>query len=144
MVLARVILCALGAAALQLPARSAHAEDLPAFRAGMWEFVRNVEGGPGGKPQILTATRCTNPGEDMKRQHEKLGQLGCKFSPATRGRNVYTFAAQCSMPGKTQGESKSVITVESHRAYSLRVETRHGPQSTVETLKARRTGDCSK
>jgi hypothetical protein len=109
----------------------------------MWEFERNVEGGPGGKPQVLTATRCTNPGEDMKRQHEKLAQADCKFSPATRSGNVYTFAAQCSIQGVT-GESKSAITVESDSAYGLRVESRHGPQSTVETLRARRTGECNK
>jgi len=124
--------------------RIARAEDLPSFRQGLWEFNRTVEtiGSP-GKPQTLTTKKCTNPTEDMKKQHELVSKTGCKFSPAVRTGKTYTFTTECNIQGVTT-KSTSIMTVENDGAYTVKVESRSGAQGTNETLQARRTGDCAK
>ena len=72
-----------------------------------------------------------------------MTKVGCTMSPLSKKGNAYTFTADCKIQGVT-AHSTSVMTVESDSAYSVRVETRAGSQQTVETLKARRTGDCTK
>lgn len=119
------------------------AEDLPAFRKGMWEFKRTVDNaGRPGKPQTTETKKCTNPSADMKRQKEALSKAGCKFSPTSKSGNSYRFTTECTVQG-VAGQSKSLITVESDSAYGVKVESRMGNQITNELLLARRTGDCA-
>jgi hypothetical protein len=134
---------ALVAGALPLFSAPIAAEEAPAFRPGLWEFKRTIDPGVAGKSQELASTRCASPSEDMKRQREKLQQVGCTFSPVSRSGKVYTFTAQCPVHG-VQGESKTALTVESDSAYSVRVEIKQGAQTATEVLKARRTGECAK
>lgn len=116
------------------------AEDLPAFRAGMWEFRRVIKGGD-GKPQNLANKKCTNPTDDMKKQNDMLGKAGCTFSPVTRKGNLYTFTSDCKIQGMSS-QSRSVMTVHGDGAYSIDVESRQGAQGTKERLEAKRIGDC--
>jgi hypothetical protein len=74
------------------------ADELPAFRKGLWEYDRTMERG-GGPKQSVKAKRCINPTEDMNRQRAMLSQSGCKFSPVVKQGNVYTYSAQCTMAG---------------------------------------------
>jgi len=120
------------------------AEDLPAFRQGMWEFNRTFEetGSPSpGKPQKMKSNKCMNPTEDMKKKNEAYTKNGCKFSPISKKGNTYSYTADC----KTQdvaGQSKITITVKNDSAYSLKIVTRSGKQRTKESVQAKRTGDC--
>lgn len=125
-----------------LTTATAWADDWPTLRHGMWEFSRTIETqGKPGKPQTLQTRKCTNPTEEMKRQSEMLTKGGCKFTPVTRSGNAYSYSATCKMQGMS-GTSKSVLTVDSDGAYTLRVESDFGGESTREVLRARRAGDC--
>jgi uncharacterized protein affecting Mg2+/Co2+ transport len=128
------------ASALLSLAPTALAQDLPAFRKGLWEFTRTIEGGA-GKTQKITTRQCTNPTDDMKKQNDMLTKAGCKFSPVAKSGNAYRFTSQCSIQG-VSAQSKSVLTAEGDSAYRVNVESQHGGQSTKELLVARRIGDC--
>lgn len=116
------------------------AQDLPTFRAGMWEFSRTVKSST-GKTQNLTTRKCTSPTDDMKKQNDMLTKAGCKFSPVTKRGKFYTFTSQCTIQGMS-GQSKSVMSVDGDAAYRVDVESQQGGQSTKELLVARRVGDC--
>jgi hypothetical protein len=128
---------AAGIAAFAAPAC---ADDLPAFRKGLWEFSRTIDAG-GGKTQTIKSSKCTSPGEDMKAQNERLAKSGCKFSPTVRSGSTYTFSSQCSIQG-ISAQSTSVITVDSDSAYRLNVDGTAAGEKTHEVLLARRIGDC--
>lgn len=137
-----LILFFLTAICIALPQGVAQSGDLPAFRKGMWEFNRTMEGaGSQGKSQAITSKKCSNPTEDMKKQNEMLLKAGCKFSPITRSGNTYSFTSDCTIPGAS-AQGKSTISVENDSAYTVHIETRQGNQATKETLRARRIGDC--
>jgi len=129
--------------ALWLAALTAHAQEPPPFRKGMWEFERT------GGPQRLHTTQCTDPTADMKRQNDMMAKAGqCKFSTPQRSGNTYTFSADCEMQSpqgaKISFRSTSVMTVESDSAYRVEVTTTGGPGPTLkELLTARRIGDCA-
>ena len=128
--------------AATLAAGPAAADDWPTLRPGMWEFNRTIEkpGSP-GKPQTMQTKKCMNPSDDMKKQNEMLTRGGCKLSPITRAANVYTYSATCQLQGAA-GTSKSVLTVESDSAYTIRVDSDFGGEPTRELLRAKRVGDC--
>jgi hypothetical protein len=142
----KIFLCLLIAAGIYFASliSIAHAEDMPAFRQGMWEFNRTIEStANSGKPQSIKNNRCTNPTDDMKKQKEMLSKLGCKLSSANIDNKTYSFNAECKIQNNTV-QTKSVITVENDSAYNIRVESQSGDQITKEQLQARRTGDCTK
>jgi len=129
---------------LAVAAGVATAEEPPPLRAGMWEFTRTVEVlGTSDQRGVLTTSKCANPSQDMKGRNQQLSAMGCKVSPMTRSGSTYTFTAECTIKGVAV-HSKSVLTVESATAYTVRVESRSSSGGTNETLKARRTGDCEK
>jgi uncharacterized protein affecting Mg2+/Co2+ transport len=119
----------------------ARADELPVFRQGLWKYQRTIAGG-----KTIDVTKCANPTEDMKKQNEKLGKGGCRFSPLTKSGNTYTFTADCSIKipsgGEIKGRTTTVITVESESAYTVEVHGTAGGQETKERLVARRVGDC--
>ena len=121
---------------------AATAEELPAFRAGVWEFNRAMEASAtAGKPQTIQTRQCTSPSDDMKKQNEMLTKSGCKFSPVTRAGNIYSYSAVCNLTGAS-GTSKSELTVESDSAYLIRIESNLGGTPSREVLRAKRVGDC--
>jgi Protein of unknown function (DUF3617) len=125
-------------AALALPAFAA--DELPAFRAGLWEFKRSVDSGD-GKPAVLTNQKCANPTEDMENKTESMMAAGCKPTPITKRGNLYSFSLKCKLQGVVV-QSRSVITVESDSAYNVDAESKQGSKTTREQLFARRIGNC--
>lgn len=123
---------------LTLPAFAA--DELPVFRAGLWEFKRSVDGGD-GKPVALTSQKCTNPTEDMQKKTASMMTAGCESTPVTKRGNLYSFSLECKIQG-VEIRSKSVITVESDSAYEVDAESKQGGKSTREQLSARRIGNC--
>jgi hypothetical protein len=116
---------------------AAVADDLPAFRQGLWNFQRTVNG------EKIETTKCTSPTEDMKKMSAKLEKSGCKLSPVKKSGNVYTYAADCSMKMPTgatlNSRSTSVLTVESDSSYRLEVDAVTDGQASKERLV-----DCTK
>ena len=142
----KIVLCSCIAAAIYFVflAGVAKADDIPAFRSGMWEFNRTTKySGSPGEQRTTTIRKCTNPTEDMKNQNEMIKKNGCSISPISKSGNTYTFTTQCRNEN-TKGQSKTVMTVENDSAYDLKIETVPGPPGTSEQLRARRTGDCAK
>ena len=125
-------------ASLALPAFAA--DELPAFRTGLWEFKRSVDGGD-GKPVTLTNQKCTNPTQDMKKKTESMAQSGCQLSPVSKSGNLYTFMLKCTIQGVAL-QSKSVIAAESESAYKVDAETKTGGKTTREQLTARWISGC--
>lgn len=125
-------------AALALPAFAA--DELPAFRAGLWEFKRSVDGGD-GRPATLTNQKCTNPTEDMQKKTESMIAAGCKPTPVTHSGNLYSFSFKCTLQG-VDIQSKSLITYESDSAYKVDAESKQNGKTTREQLDARRIGNC--
>lgn len=125
-------------AACALPAFAA--DELPVFRAGLWEFRRSVDSGD-GKPATLTNQKCANPTEDMQKKSESMMAAGCKPTPITRRGNLYSFSLKCNLQG-VDVQSKSVITVEGDSAYQVDAESKQGSRTTREQLFARRIGNC--
>ena len=115
-------------------------DELPVFRAGLWEFKRSVDGGD-GKPVTLTNQKCTNPTEDMKKKTESMAQSGCQLTPVSKSGNMYTFSVKCTIQDVSL-QSKSVITAESDTAYKVDAETRTGGKTTRELLAARWISSC--
>lgn len=125
-------------AATALPAFAA--DELPTFRAGLWEFKRSVDGGD-GRPATLTNRRCTSPTEDMRKKTESMIAAGCNPTPVTRRGNLYSFSFKCELQG-VDVQSKSLITVVSDSAYRVDAESKQGDKTTREQLDARRIGNC--
>jgi Protein of unknown function (DUF3617) len=116
------------------------AEQLPAFKPGLWEFKRSVESGD-GQPATLTNQKCTSPTDDMNKKTVAMAESGCQPSPVSRSGNFYTFSLKCTIQG-VPIESTSVITFESDSAYKVDVESKQGDKTTREQLSARRVGEC--
>jgi hypothetical protein len=131
-----VAIALLGAAA------PAPADELPAFRQGLWEFKRTVNG------QTLVSRTCGNPTETMRAQNAQLERAGCRFSPVAKSANAYTFSSECAMKmpggGTVTSATMSVLTVESDSAYRLQVTGTAAGAPTDEVMVARRAGDCTK
>ena len=125
-------------AALALPAFAA--DELPAFRSGLWEFKRSVDGGD-GRPATLTNQKCTNPTEDMQKKTESMIAAGCKPTPVAQSGNLYSFSFKCKLQG-VDIQSKTLITYESDSAYKVDAESKQGGKTTREQLDARRIGNC--
>lgn len=128
---ALVAVCAVAAPAV--------AEDLPAFRHGLWEFQRTVGA------QRISHNKCVNPTEDMKQKNTLLEKKGCRISPLKRKGNAYTFTADCSIrssSGQMNSSTTTVITVENDSAYAVQVDGTINGQPVKERLTARRIGDC--
>jgi len=131
---------ALAAVALLAAVPAAIADDLPAFRKGLWEFDRTIDGGAGKKSKV-SSRQCINPGEDMRAQNARMEKAGCRFSPYARSGNQYTMTSQCKVMG-ISSNTKTVITVESDSAYRLTVDGETDGEKTHEVMVAKRIGDC--
>ena len=138
----RIVVTVLAILVFTAVCRPALADELPAFRQGMWKFDRTV-----GKEK-LEMTKCASPSEDMRKQNAMLEKGGCRFSPVKKSGNVYTFTADCSIKSPSgatiSSRTTSVMTVESDTAYQIEIDGVTDGQSTKELLVARRIGDCNK
>jgi Protein of unknown function (DUF3617) len=103
---------------------------------------RTVDGqGAGAQPANVVNKKCADPGADMKRMNELLAKQGCKTSPVSSKRNVYSFTSECQVQGVAM-RSESIVTVDSDSAYTVQVNSSTGWGSTKELLVAKRLGDC--
>ena len=128
------------AVAIAASAQVAFAQSLPEFAKGKWEFTRTIESG-GGKPQVISNTRCASPSDDMRARRDQASKAGCKMSPVSKSGSTYTYSVSCVVQGAPL-ESKSVMSVENPRAYKVQIQSSQGGKSTKELLVAKRVGDC--
>ena len=128
------------------------ADDLPAMRGGMWEFVRKAPTDPVNNPGKLSTMDKKECVKDMKAHFEKqkamLSKM-CKFSETKKSRNTYTTVSTCDMPQmQAKYTNKNVTTVKGDSAYESRIDTEGTaagkPVKWTETVTARRIGDCGK
>lgn len=112
------------------------ADELPAFRHGMWEFHRTM----GGKSSELR--KCTDPSGDI------LQKSGCKVSSIKKSENTYTFIVDCPAEIPLSPELGGRITVSlkvmGDSFYQVVAEGLVNGQPMKEFLDARRIGDCAK
>ena len=115
----------------------------PTFRQGMWHFERKLERlhGPAGENSLLMKremTRCVDPTSAMKATFASPDIGNCRSAkPDLRG-HQYVFSLRCDFMGPV----KTTITVENNGAYTEVNELAVGPLPRVETVIARRVGDC--
>ncbi len=121
---------------------TAVAADWPTFKPGQWTFDRTMTDSDAA-PRKVSASQCTDPTADQKKQQAMLAKAGCLFTPLTQSGKTYRYSATCKMAGMTT-TSDSVLEVESAEAYTITVDSIVDGDKTHEVLRARRTGDCAK
>lgn len=138
--------CAVSIASVLCGGAAAAGGDFPRLKPGEWEFTRKGFEGP-PNAQSLAVKECLDPVRTMREQNAMLAQAGCKFDPVKVEGNVYTYAAQCDIPDMGKTRSVSVLTAESDRAYTVKVESegeiKGKPMKASEILTARRVGNCA-
>lgn len=128
------------------------ADDLPAMRPGMWEFVRKAPQDPINSPGKLSTMNKKECIKDMKAHFEKQKAMfskSCKFSETKKSGHSYTTTSKCDMPQmQAKYTNKNVTTVKGDTAYESRIDvegTAAGkPVKWTETVNARRIGECGK
>lgn len=119
----------------------------PVLKFGEWEFTRFSANAP-KNVQNLSVKECLDPIASMKEQNAILERAGCKFDPPVVEGNKYTYVARCDIPDAGKSVSRSVLTRESDKAYTVQVESegelRGKPMKISETLTAKRVGNCKK
>ncbi len=128
------------------------ADDLPAMRGGMWEFVRKAPQDPVNNPGKLSTMDKKECVKDMKAHFEKQKAMlskTCKFSETRKSGNSYTTTSTCDVPQmQAKYTNKNVTTVKGDSAYESRIDvegTAAGkPVKWTETVSAKRIGDCGK
>lgn len=127
--------------AATLAASVANGQEFPTLRTGLWEVRRTVEApANAGTARTVETTECTSPNEGMVARQEMLKKIGCTLSPLAHSGSTYTFSATC---GNTATDTmKSVLTVESDSAYSIRIDSFTSGTPSQEWLSAKRVGDC--
>ena len=116
------------------------AQDVPAFRQGLWEYQRAADGNTYG------ASECLDPGEELKRQQTTLQKIGCKLSPTTHAGSTWTYSADCTvkLPSGAMSFSKtSVLTADSDTAYQVETRTTGKTGTTSQVISAHRVADCT-
>jgi Protein of unknown function (DUF3617) len=137
--------CAVPAAVLAalVCAGGAAADELPAFKQGLWSYTSTISLAGGRKPQARTVKKCTSPTEDIKKKWASLASKTCPMAPLKRAGAKYTYSSSCEKNGVAL-RTLSVITVESDASYRVDTETHTNNIAQKETLVAQRVGDCAK
>ena len=114
----------------------ANADELPAFRQGMWVFNRTTAG------KSMEVRRCADPNENL------LQKAGCKISSIQKSGNSYTFVAECPaqspMSPELGGRTTVTLEAKSDSFYQVVSEAVVDGQTVKEYLDARRSGDCAR
>jgi hypothetical protein len=115
----------------------------PSFRQGMWRFERTMERvhAPTANRYVLMqqdTTRCVDPTISMKETfaHRDVGR--CHSLDPEKVSNRYIFPNRCDYMGPVRTE----ITVESDSAYIEVNALNVGAAPVVDTVVARRVGEC--
>jgi hypothetical protein len=116
----------------------AHAEGMPTFKKGNWEydstFVIN------GKENKKNFSRCTDPSNEVSGALTPMDMGICKSSGAKKAGNKYSISTDC---GKNSS-SQVVITIQGDSDYTEVDDSQFGNTHTKETTVAHRTGECKK
>jgi len=115
---------------------------LPAFRPGLWEYRRTQISSAGGKPQIATIRKCSDPSAEFKQKLAQLKQRGCVFSPLKQTGQRYEATWRCSAPDGAVLAIRDVITVNSEESYLNESEAFVSHEATHSTIVATRQGEC--
>ena len=118
-----------------LAAAPAAADDLPAFRKGMWEYDTSVL--LNGKAFHNTESKCGDPTASVKAILAPSLPEGCKIDGPNKVGTTYTISAICP-----DGRSDVVLTVNGDAAFMEVIESKMGENSSKQTLTGHRTGDC--
>jgi hypothetical protein len=125
--------------------RPANAESFegPSFQQGMWHFERKLEriGRPSKQRSVIMRqemTRCVDPTNSMKATFASPDIGHCRSAKPDVHGHQYYFSMRCDYMGPV----KTTITVESKAAYTEVNEMAVGPFPRVDTVIARRIGDC--
>ena len=114
----------------------------PSFRKGLWHFVRTLDlvAHRKNKHRVLEreATRCVDPTVAMKATFSSPSVGNCVSAKPEKSDNQYTFANRCDFMGPVS----TVITVHSDEAYTEVNELSVGKHPQVESVIAKRIGDC--
>jgi hypothetical protein len=120
----------------------AYAEELPAFRPGLWEFNRSMDDNSGMYRQTrFIRQRCADPTADLRKTRAKMAAEGCSLSPLSGTGDFYEGTSTCEAP-RSRMESHIVLTAAGGDAYRLAITTRGEKGSTTEEVTAKRLGDC--
>lgn len=120
----------------------AYAEELPAFRPGLWEFNRSMEDNSGMYRQTrFTRQRCADPTADLRKTRAKMAVQGCSLSPLSGTGDFYEGTSTCEAP-RSRMESHIALTAAGEDAYRLAITSRGEKGSTTEEITARRLGAC--
>ena len=133
-------LCLITAAALA-------ADELPAFKKGLWNFQRTLSGeGMQALPKNISSKRCADPSEDMRKQNAMLSALGCTLNPAVLQDNRYSFLTECPASLGLATRMATTIIVESDSVYRVLIDSEANVGDQVikshEELTVTREHDC--
>jgi Protein of unknown function (DUF3617) len=120
---------------------ASEAVELPTFRLGLWEYHRTLVRGNAGKPQVSTAKKCLDPGEEMRTKMDNLKKKGCQFAPLRRQGNRYISSWVC----QTQTGAlrfRDVLVVKDESSYQDVSQTHSGQGLSQQKIEATRLGDC--
>ena len=119
---------------------AARADDVPAFRQGLWEYQRAA-----GTRRFI-ATECIDPAEELRREQSSLQKMGCKVSPPTRAGSTWSYGAECTLKlpsGFAAFSTASTLTADNDTAYQLEKRTTNRGATTSETIIEHRIADCT-
>jgi hypothetical protein len=119
------------------------ADELPAFKQGMWAYSSTKTLKNGSKPQERKVQLCTSPTEDIRKKWDSLAGRACQFTPLRHNGAKYVYSSSCERNG-VKLQTISVITVESDSSYRVDTESRTNNAAQKEAIVAKRVGDCTK
>src|SRR5438105_1480183 len=121
------------------PAPRSAGVELPAFRSGLWEYRRTLM--RGGKPQVSTTRKCTNPGAEMREKIAELKKKNCQFAPLRRNNEHYISCWICQTPTGAM-RFRDVLTATDDSSYQDVSETHTAQHIGQQKVEARRLGEC--
>jgi hypothetical protein len=121
------------------PAADTAAVELPSFRPGLWEYRRTLM--RGGRPQVSTTRKCTDPGVDIREKMAQLRKKNCQFAPLRRTHEHYISTWVCQTPTGAM-RFRDVLTATDDSSYQDVSETHTAQHISQQKLEARRLGEC--
>jgi hypothetical protein len=121
-----------------LGAGIAHAEDIPSFKKGNWEYDSTLV--INGKENKKKFSKCTDPTNEISGALTPMDMGICKSSGVKKAGNKYSISTDC---GKNSS-SQVVITTQGDSDYTEVDDSQFGNSHTKETTVAHRTGECKK
>jgi hypothetical protein len=131
-------------------ARVASATELPALRAGLWEYQRTTQrSDQAWVPKDIAERVCGDPNDMLKQQTAAFTKLGCAMTvEQTETDNTYGLTAECTTKNGQKVYSRSVTTFDGDSQYTSVIDSSGWligvPVQFAERVIAKRIGDCVK